>query len=70
MTNPSRMGRLYGKLVLTTFFWGGTFVAGKRAVSEAPPFLVATIRFAIASVVLFALVGWRQARGVEGFHRP
>ena len=29
------------KLVTTTFFWGGTFVAGKWAVGEAPPFTVA-----------------------------
>ncbi|HEX9206446.1 MAG TPA: DMT family transporter [Candidatus Deferrimicrobiaceae bacterium] len=70
MTAPPRTGRLYGKLVLTTFFWGGTFVAGKWAVSEAPPFLVATIRFAVASAVLFALVAWRRARGADGFHRP
>jgi drug/metabolite transporter (DMT)-like permease len=70
MTTPARTGRLYGKLVLTTFFWGGTFVAGKWAVSEAPPFLVATIRFAVASAVLFALVAWRRARGADGFHLP
>jgi drug/metabolite transporter (DMT)-like permease len=49
----------YLKLVMTTFFWGGTFVAGKWVVGEAPPFFVATLRFAIASVVLWALVAWR-----------
>jgi len=41
------------------FFWGGTFVAGKWAVGEAPPFFVATLRFAIASAVLWALIAWR-----------
>jgi drug/metabolite transporter (DMT)-like permease len=65
-----RPGLLYWKLVATTFFWGGTFVAGKRAVSEAPPFLVAAIRFAIASAILFALVAWRAARGTDGFRLP
>ena len=65
-----RPGLLYWKLVATTFFWGGTFVAGKWAVSEAPPFLVAAIRFAIASAVLFALVAWRRARGTDGFRLP
>jgi len=35
------MGTVYMKLVMTTFFWGGTFVAGKWAVGEAPPFFVA-----------------------------
>jgi drug/metabolite transporter (DMT)-like permease len=60
----------YLKLVMTTFFWGGTFVAGKWAVGEAPPFFVATLRFAIASVVLWALVAWRGRRSGERFHLP
>jgi len=54
-----RTRSVYIKLVMTTFFWGGTFVAGKWAVGEAPPFFVATLRFAIASLVLWALVAWR-----------
>ena len=46
------------------FFWGGTFVAGKWAVGEVPPFFVAALRFAIASVLLWALVAWRfRVRG-------
>jgi drug/metabolite transporter (DMT)-like permease len=61
---------VYMKLVLTTFFWGGTFVAGKWAVGEAPPFFVAFLRFAIASAVLWALVA-RRGRGSGGrFPRP
>jgi len=58
------------KLVLTTFFWGGTFVAGKWAVSEAPPFFVAFLRFAIASLVLWALVAWRGRGSGERFPLP
>ncbi len=50
------------KLVVTTFFWGGTFVAGKWAVREAPPLFVAFLRFAIATVVLFALMAWKGKR--------
>jgi len=65
-----RSSRTYLKLVVTTFFWGGTFVAGKWAVSEAPPFFVAALRFAIATAVLFALVIWKHAQGVEGFPLP
>ena len=64
-----RTGPVYLKLVLTTFFWGGTFVAGKWAVGEAPPFFVAFLRFAIASVVLWALVAWR-GRGGSGERFP
>ena len=58
-------GVTYLKLVVTTFFWGGTFVAGKWAVGEAPPFFIATLRFTIASVVLWALVAWRYRAGGE-----
>ncbi len=50
------------KLVATTFFWGGTFVAGKWAVREASPFLVAFLRFSIATVVLLAVARWKRAR--------
>ena len=55
---------------MTTFFWGGTFVAGKWAVGEAPPFFVATLRFAIASIVLWALVAWRGRGSGERFPLP
>jgi drug/metabolite transporter (DMT)-like permease len=55
------------KLVTTTFFWGGTFVAGKWAVREAPPLFVALLRFAIATTVLLAMVAWKRAReGASG----
>ncbi|MGE5285252.1 MAG: DMT family transporter, partial [Actinomycetota bacterium] len=52
------------------FFWGGTFVAGKWAVGEAPPFFVAFLRFAIASSVLWALVAWRERGSNERFPVP
>jgi drug/metabolite transporter (DMT)-like permease len=54
------------KLTATAFFWGGTFVAGKWAVREAPPFTVALLRFAAATVVLFALVAWNARKGSPG----
>jgi len=65
-----RAGTVYIKLVMTTFFWGGTFVAGKWAVGEAPPFFVAFLRFAIASSVLWALVAWRRRGSDERFPVP
>jgi drug/metabolite transporter (DMT)-like permease len=59
------------KLVTTTFFWGGTFVAGKWAVREAPPLFVAFLRFAIATAVLLAMVAWKRAReGASGSAFP
>jgi drug/metabolite transporter (DMT)-like permease len=65
-----RTRSVYIKLVMTTFFWGGTFVAGKWAVGEAPPFFVAFLRFAIASLVLWALVAWRRRGSDERFPLP
>lgn len=56
---------LYIKLILTMFFWGGTFVAARFAVGEAPPFFIAAIRYVIATLVLFGiLVGqeWNSGR--------
>jgi len=50
------------KLVATAFFWGGTFVAGKWAVGEAPPFTVALLRFSTAAAALFALMAWKARR--------
>ncbi|HEX7519957.1 MAG TPA: EamA family transporter, partial [Candidatus Deferrimicrobium sp.] len=65
-----RTGSVYIKLVMTMFFWGGTFVAGKWAVGEAPPFFVAFLRFAIASVLLWALVARRQRGSADRFPVP
>lgn len=61
---------IYFKLVLTTFFWGGTFVAARFAVHEAPPFFAASCRFAIAAAVLMALVTRQARRKGEDFPLP
>jgi len=45
----------YLKLLLTAIFWGGTFIAGRIVAGDVPPFAAAFLRFAIASVLLFAL---------------
>ncbi|MGA8753343.1 DMT family transporter [Candidatus Deferrimicrobium sp.] len=51
-------GTTYIKLILVTFFWGATFVAAKWTVREAPPFIVATTRYAISTVALFSVLAW------------
>jgi drug/metabolite transporter (DMT)-like permease len=61
---------VYLKLVLTTFFWGGTFVAARFAVGEAPPFFAASCRFIIASLVLVSLTAWRSHREGSAFPLP
>ena len=57
----------YVKLVLTALFWGGTWIAGRVAVQEAAPMAVASWRFAIATLILGALLvrheGWPKWTG-------
>lgn len=45
------LGGIYLRLVLTTAFWGGTFIAGRYLAQGMPHFSAATLRF------LFALLG-------------
>ncbi len=58
------------KLATTAFFWGGTFMAGKWAVREAPPFSVAFLRFAAAAAVLFAVLAWKAGKAAPPAKLP
>lgn len=49
---------IYLKLLLTAFFWGGTFIAGRVIAGNVGPFSAAFLRFSIASVFLGLFV-WR-----------
>ncbi|MFP3928252.1 MAG: DMT family transporter [Desulfobacteraceae bacterium] len=46
---------IYLKLLMTAFFWGGTFVAGRVVSGEVGPFSAAFLRFATASLFLIPL---------------
>jgi drug/metabolite transporter (DMT)-like permease len=52
---------VYLKLLLTAFFWGGTFVAGRAVAKDVGPFSAAFLRFALASMLLLILT-WRQEK--------
>ncbi len=58
---PLLIMKIYVKLILTTMFWGGTFVAGKMAAQNVGAFSIGFLRFAIASALLLALT-----RTIEG----
>lgn len=51
---------LYLKLLLVALFWGGTWIAGRLAVAEAPPLTVASWRFLLAALMLGALLLKRE----------
>ena len=40
-------------MVLTTMFWGGSFIAGKIALPEFPPMTLTFFRFIIATTIIF-----------------
>lgn len=65
-----RINRVYLKLWLTTFFWGGTFVAARFAVKEAPPFFAASCRFLIAALLLVPMAAWQARSAGTGFPLP
>lgn len=43
---------VFFKLLLTAFFWGGTFIAGRAIAGHVPPFSAAFLRFAVATIFL------------------
>jgi drug/metabolite transporter (DMT)-like permease len=49
---PPAMGRVYFFLVLTTFFWGGSFLFTKIGVSTIPPQLFVLVRFCLATLIM------------------
>lgn len=50
--SPPSPGRVLFFLVLTTFFWGGSFLFTKIGVREVPPPFFVLLRFSLASVVM------------------
>ncbi len=53
---------IYIKLLLTAFFWGGTFITGKFIAGSVHPVSAAFLRFTIASIFLLWLVHRREGR--------
>ncbi len=47
---------IYIKLLLTAFFWGGTFIAGRIVSRNLDPYSAAFLRFTIASIFLLSLI--------------
>ncbi len=63
MTEASPRG-IYLRLVLTTFFWGGTFIAGRHLAQTLPHFVAASLRFlfALSGMLVFARLGGQTIR--------
>ena len=65
---PQASPVLYGKLLLTALFWGGTWIAGRVAVQEPSPFAVASWHFLLASLLLGVLLIRREGRPHWSLH--
>lgn len=55
---PSQ-GRIYFFLVLTTFFWGGSFLFSKIGLRELPPQIFVFTRFTLATLIMLIAFGRR-----------
>jgi drug/metabolite transporter (DMT)-like permease len=54
---------MYFLLILTTFFWGSSWVVVKQLSSELDPILIATLRFALVSVFFLPVAIWLDKKG-------
>ena len=57
MTPPGKpaMGRVYFILILTTFFWGGSFLFTKIGLREIPPQVFVLMRFSLATLIMLLI---------------
>jgi drug/metabolite transporter (DMT)-like permease len=62
--DPSQ-GKVYSILVLTTFFWGGSFLFNKLGLQELPPVHFVFLRFCLASFIMLVLC----SRRLHGLNR-
>ncbi|MBC8017642.1 MAG: DMT family transporter [Verrucomicrobia bacterium] len=56
--HPSQ-GRIYFFLILTTFFWGGSFLFTKIGLREIPPLLFVFSRFTLAALIMLIVFARR-----------
>ena len=54
LNRPSQ-GRIYFYLILTTFFWGGSFLFSKIGLREVPPLLFVFARFSMAALIMLVV---------------
>lgn len=58
-------GRAYAELTMVMAIWAGTFIAAKYALAEHGPMKLAAVRFAIATLVLFPIVWYRERQALR-----
>ena len=59
LREPPARGRVYFYLILTTFFWGGSFLFSKIGLREIPPLLFVFSRFTLATLIMLVVFARR-----------
>ncbi|HIJ82154.1 MAG TPA: EamA family transporter, partial [Desulfuromonadales bacterium] len=59
---PPAMNRVYFFLLLTTFFWGGSFLFTKIGVATIPPQFFVLSRFILATAIMLTVCSRRLSR--------
>ncbi|MED4018914.1 DMT family transporter [Sutcliffiella cohnii] len=54
--------KYYGLLLLTSFLWAGNFIVSKGLVDHASAMTLTVLRWAIAVIVLFPIVWWKEKK--------
>jgi drug/metabolite transporter (DMT)-like permease len=67
-SHPSA-GRIYFFLILTTFFWGGSFLFTKIGLREIPPTLFVFTRFTLATLIMLIVFARRVTSLNRGIMR-
>jgi len=57
-TRPAQ-GRIYFMLILTTLFWGGSFLFTKIGLRDVPPPVFVLVRFTLATLIMLAVFARR-----------
>lgn len=55
MRRPENSSLIILAFIAIYFIWGSTYLLNKIAVTELPPFMLASIRFIIASIIIFII---------------
>jgi drug/metabolite transporter (DMT)-like permease len=61
-TAPALGAADWGRLLILSVFWGGSFLFIKIAVTELPPLLVVLARVSIGAAALHLAAGWTRAQ--------
>lgn len=68
--NKPRPAALFAAFATIYLVWGTTYLAIALVVKTLPPFASGALRFALASLLMYAMLRLRQARPLAGVHWP